>query len=72
MNHYAALINSTAQCNYISTTDLTSSQTYQLFYFNNDTSPSLRLNYSNGQICPSNNSEYLTLSIDIVCDKTAN
>lgn len=42
-----------------------------MFYFNNDTSPSLRLNYTNGDICASNPAEYYTLDINIVCDKTA-
>lgn len=71
VDHYAALINSTNQCTYLSSTDLAESQKYEMFYYNNDTKASLRLNYTNGDICSSNSNEYLTLSIDIVCDKNA-
>ena len=42
-----------------------------MFYYNNDTKPSLRLNYTNGDVCPYNDKENLKLSIDIVCDKNA-
>ena len=43
-----------------------------MFNYNNDTNPSLRVNYTNGDVCPYNDKELLTLSIDIICDKTAN
>jgi Domain of unknown function (DUF4203) len=65
------LVSSNGTCTYLSGSELTESQKYEMFYYNNDTKASLRLNYTEGDLCPSNNNEYLTLSIDIVCDKNA-
>jgi uncharacterized membrane protein len=55
----------------MSGTDLDSSQASEVFYYNNDTRPSIRLNLTNGDLCPTNQNEYLKLSIDIICDKNA-
>ncbi len=42
-----------------------------MFYYENATRPSLRLNYTHGDICKANTDKYYTLSIDVVCDKNA-
>lgn len=42
-----------------------------MFVDGNSSYPSIRFSYSNGEVCESNSAEYLTLIIDIVCNKNA-
>jgi len=70
-DHYAALVEEEESCRYFSGTDLTESQEYDIFFFEGDFRPSISLNYTHGDICLANTNKYLTLSIDIVCDKNA-